>query len=89
MAAIAGTSPALVQRAYQCMTPAFQQQVTEQAFAQQVQALHTANITRVNRVGSYSTPTGGTLVYYAVDAGGQSVGYTVYLGPDGKVVQIQ
>ena len=29
------------------------------------------------------------MVYYAVDANGQSIGYIVYLGQDGKVSKIE
>jgi hypothetical protein len=89
MAAIASTSPAAVQQAYQCLSPAFQQQLTEPAFSQQMQALRVPNVTKVDRLSTYMTPTGGTLVYYAVVAGSRSVGYVVSLGPDGKVLQIK
>jgi hypothetical protein len=29
------------------------------------------------------------MVYYAVDTNGQSIGYIVYLGQDGKVLRIE
>jgi len=89
MTAIASTSPAAAQQAYQCMSPAFQQTVSEAAFVQQLQALRVPNISIVSRLGAYQAPAGGTLVYYAVDTSGGSVGYVVSLGPDGKVVQIK
>jgi hypothetical protein len=89
MTAIASTSTAAAQQAYQCMTPAFQQTVSEPVFVQQLQALRVPNMTIVNRLGAYQAPAGGTLVYYAVDTSGGSVGYVVSLGPDGKVVQIK
>src|SRR5919201_5385246 len=86
MAAIADTSPAAAQRAYQCMAPAVQQRMSEQAFVQQIQSQSVPNVSKLARVGDYRTPTGGTMVYYAVDAsGGQSAGYIVYLAADGKV----
>jgi|GraSoiStandDraft_54_1057290.scaffolds.fasta_scaffold331669_1 hypothetical protein len=89
MAAIASKSPAAVQQAYQCMTPTFQQRVTEQAFVQQIQTQSLPNVNKLARVGDYRTPTGATMVYYAVDASGQSAGYIVYLGTDGKVTKIE
>jgi hypothetical protein len=89
MTAIATASPTAVVQAYQCMSPTFQQTVSEQAFAQQLQALRVPNMSIVNRLGAYQTPAGGTLVYYAVDTSGPSVGYVVTLGPAGKVVQIK
>jgi hypothetical protein len=71
------------------MAPAFQQQETEPVFVQKLQALGVPNITRVDRLGDYRTPAGGTLVYYAAEASGRSVGYLVSLAPDGTVLQIK
>lgn len=89
MAAIADKSPNAAQRAYQCMAPSFQQRVTEQAFVQQLQTQALQNVQNVARVGDYAAPSGGSLVYYAVNANGQSIGYIVYLGQDGKVLKIE
>ena len=89
IAAIADKSPTAAQRAYQCMDPAFQQRVPEQVFVQQMQTQALPNVINVARVGDYKTPAGGLMVYYAVDANGQSVGYIVYLGQDGKVLRIE
>ena len=89
MAAIADKSPNAAQNAYECMAPSFQQRVPEQAFVQQVQAQAITNVQNVARVGDYPTAAGGTMVYYAVNASGQTVGYIVYLGQDGKVLKIQ
>jgi len=47
-------------------------------------------VSTVSRVGDYrSQTTGGEMVYYAVDANGQSVGYIVYLGQTGNVLRIE
>lgn len=89
IAAIADKSAGVAQRAYQCMAPSFQQRVTEQAFVQQMQSQALPNIKSLSRVGDYHAPSGGTMVYYAVDTGAQSVGYIVYLGQDGKVQKIE
>jgi hypothetical protein len=89
MTAIDNPSPAATQQAYPCMSPAYQQTVSETAFAQQLQALRVPNMSIVNRLGAYQTPKGGTLVYYAVDTNGLSVGYVMSLGADGSVVAIK
>jgi hypothetical protein len=89
MAAIADKSPGAAQNAYQCMAPSFQQRVPEQTFVQQLQAQALPNVNNVARVGDYPAQGGGSMVYYAVEANGQSVGYIVYLGGDGKVTKIE
>jgi hypothetical protein len=89
MAAIADKSPAVAQRAYQCMDATFQQRVTQQAFTQQMQTVRLPTVDKLARVSEYHTPAGGTMVYYALDGGGQSVGYIVYLGQNGKVLKIE
>ena len=89
MAAVVGVgTPAIQQQAYQCMDPAIQQRVSQQEFSSQFQASQIADVTKVSRLGSYGTQTGAELVYYAVDAGQQSVGFVVYLSPTGKVTKI-
>lgn len=89
MAAVADKSPTASERAYQCMDAAFQQRVSEAQFVQQMPQQQMPNVEKLARVGDYHTPGGGTMVYYALDGGGQSVGYIVYLGQDGKVLKIE
>jgi hypothetical protein len=89
MAAVADKSPTAAQRAYQCMDPTFQQRVPETEFVRQMQAQKMPSIDKLARIGDYHTAAGGTMVYYAIDGGGQSVGYIVYLGQDGKVLKIE
>jgi hypothetical protein len=89
MAAIADKSSGVATRAYQCMDTSFQQRVSEADFVRQMQAQTLPNVQKLARIGDYRTAAGGTLVYYAVDGGAQSVGYVVYLGPDGKVLRIE
>ena len=89
IAALADRSTAATQAAYRCMAPSFRQRVSEQTFAQQMESQNLPNVKKLTRVGDYTTPTGGTMVYYAVDANTQSVGYIVYLGQDGKVLRIE
>jgi hypothetical protein len=71
------------------MDTSFQQRVPEDTFVQQIQSQALPNVNKVARVGDYPTQSGGSMVYYAVDANGQSVGYIVYLGQDGKVLRIE
>jgi hypothetical protein len=89
MAAITDKSAAVAQQAYQCMDTTFQQRVTEQAFTQQMQTARLPTVDKLARVGNYHSPAGGTMVYYAIDGGGQSIGYIVYLGQNGKVLKIE
>jgi len=89
MAAIADKSSGAATRAYQCMDPTFQQRVSEADFVRQMQSQKLPNPTQLARVGDYHSPAGGTMVYYAVDGGAQSVGYIVYLGQNGKVQRIE
>jgi hypothetical protein len=89
MAAIADKSPGVAARAYQCMDTNFQQRVTEADFVGQMQSQALPDVQKLSRVGDYHTAAGGTMVYYAVDGGAQSVGYIVYLGQNGKVLRIE
>jgi hypothetical protein len=88
LSAIADKSGSTTEQAYQCMAPTFQERVPEATFAEQLQARAVPNPDSVARLGDYKDPAGGTMVYYAVDGNGQSVGYIVYLGQDGKVQRI-
>jgi hypothetical protein len=90
IAAVADQSAAASQRAYQCMDATFQQRVTEADFVRQMQAQKLPNVNKMARVGNYRSASGGTMVYYALDgSGGQSVGYIVYVGQNGKVLRIE
>jgi len=88
MAALADKSSTAVQQAYQCMDTTFQQSVPEQTFVDQIQAQKLPEASSVTRVGDFHTQSGGSMVYYAVGANDQGVGYVVYVGPDGKIVKI-
>jgi hypothetical protein len=89
IAAIASKASGAAQQAYQCMDRGFQQRVPEDAFVQQLQAQAVPNVNNVARVGDYRAPSGESMVYYAVDTNGRSIGYIVYLGQDGKVLRIE
>jgi len=92
MAALAGSTETQQEAAYQCMDTTFQQRVTPQQFVTQLDRSTTNRgpVTKVARVGTYDSPAGATLVYYAVDTNNdQSLGFIVYLGPNGKVLTIE
>jgi hypothetical protein len=89
MAAVVGRGSSTVQhQAYQCMDPDMQQRVFQEGFATQYRTIAATAVNKVSRVGTHSTEAGDELVYYAVDAGEQSVGFVVHLTPDGKVTTI-
>jgi hypothetical protein len=92
MAAIADGSPATVQRAYDCMEPTYQQRVSEEQFASQFAARAQNGampVDKLARVADYREQGGGQMVYYALSSGNQSVGYIVYLDPEGKVAKVE
>ena len=81
--------PGVAQRAYACMESAYQERVSEAEFTRMMSAQAQPNIERVARVGEYQVPAGGSIVYYALDGGGGSAGYIVYLDQSGKVRRIE
>ncbi len=89
MAAVVGHgAPTVQQQAFQCMDPALQQQVFDQGLAGQYRALASAAVSNVSRVATHTDDDGAELVYYAANAGNQSVGFVVHLGADGKATMI-
>jgi hypothetical protein len=89
MAVVFDKSAAAATRAYECMDPAFQQRVSEAQFVQQMRSQNVGAVDKLARIGDHPNPNGGTLVYYALDGNGQSVGYIVYLDRSGKVLKIE
>jgi hypothetical protein len=89
MAALADKSSTAAKQAYQCMDTSYQERVPEQTFVDQIQAQKLPDASSVTRVGDYHSQSGGSMVYYAVGANDQSVGYVVYVGPDGKILKIE
>jgi hypothetical protein len=94
MAAIAQNSDATVQRAYECMEPTYQERVSEQQFADQFaaspgQGSGAAVVDKLARVADYRARDGAQMVYYALSAGNENVGYIVYLDPEGKVAKVE
>jgi hypothetical protein len=89
IAALAHKTNTALQQAYQCMDQTYRQRVSEQQFTTQVQSATSGPVTKVERIGSHPEANGAELVYFALDSGDQSIGYIVYLGPNGKVQKIE
>ena len=82
-----GAAP-VQQQAYQCMGPELQQHVFQEGLGSQYRTIASTAVSKVSRVGTHDVEGGTKLVYYAVDAGDQSVGFVVHLNSDGKVTEI-
>jgi hypothetical protein len=89
MAAVVGQSaPAVQSQAYQCMGPDLQQHLFQDGLGTHYRTIASTTVSKVSRVGTHAADSGDNLVYYAVDAGDQSVGFVVHLSPDGKVTEV-
>jgi hypothetical protein len=89
MEAVVGRSaPAVQSQAYQCMGPDLQQHLFQEGLGTHYRTIASTTVSKVSRVGTHDADGGAKLVYYAVDAGDQSVGFVVHLSPDGKVTEI-
>lgn len=74
--------------AYPCYSGLEAQGITEEQFVRQVGEIAMPIAGQVRRVGEYQAADGERIVYYALDGPTQTVGYTVYLTPDGKVRRV-
>ncbi len=90
MAAVTNQSATVARTAYRCMSRTLRGRLSEDEFVRQI-ASTTSSTTRARptRVGEHRAPDGSRIVYFALDAMGQSVGYMVYLGPDGTVEKME
>jgi hypothetical protein len=86
--ALGAGAPAVQQQAVQCMDASLQEHSIQQELAAQFGAAGHGPISKVSRLGTYDTENGGQLVYYAIDAGTQSLGVVVYVSETGKVTRI-
>ncbi len=79
--------------AYKCMGRPLSQMVTEDQFVQQITSMGSSSAGRgartATRVGDYPGSDGSRIVFYVLAGGSQDVGYTLYLGKDGKVWRIE
>jgi hypothetical protein len=88
MAAVAQVDDDAAHAAYQCLG----QDMRRSGEQQFVQTLHDRGDLpkgHVNRVGDHRTSDGGRIVFYTIEAAGQTVGYIVYIGADGLVQKIE
>lgn len=87
MAAVAKVDDATAHAAYNCLGPGMRR-TSEDAF---VSMLHQRDLPKgqVNRVGDHRTADGSRIVFFTVEAQGQSVGYIVYLDPQGLVEKVE
>jgi hypothetical protein len=83
MSAVTNTTDASARAAYACLN-AGMRSTPEDAFVANMRQ-HSVPHGQFSRVGEKHTTDGGNMVFYAVDADGQSVGYIVYLDPQGRV----
>lgn len=92
MAAVAEHTADAAHAAYKCIGRPLSQMVTEDQFVQQITSLGSSggrSQQTATRVGDYSNRDGSRIVFYVLAGGSQNVGYTLYLGPDGKVWRIE
>jgi len=87
MAAVTTIDDATAHAAYACLGPTMRQ-TSEDTF---VTTLHQRKLPKgtYNRVGDHRDADGSQVVFYAVEAEGQTVGYIVYLNPQGQVIKVE
>jgi hypothetical protein len=88
MAAVASTRDETARAAYACLGTEMRG-TDEESFVQQLTQRGQVPRGRLSRIGDHPTVDGGRIVFYAVDIQGQSVGYVVYVNPEGKVERIE
>jgi hypothetical protein len=88
MAALTHTSDATARAAYACLGPGMRTTSEDQFVATLQQRAQGA--AQADRVADRHMPDGGKIVFYTVSAGDMpSVGYIVYLDPNGKVTKVE
>jgi hypothetical protein len=88
MNAVAQVSDEAARAAYRCLGDEMKRS-GEQQFVDSLHDRGDIPKGRVSRVGEHSTPDGGRIVFYTVEAGGTAVGYIVYLDARGLVAKIE
>lgn len=88
MIALTHVSDANARAAYDCLGPGMRTASEDQFVAAMTE--RAAGDGQADRVADRHTPDGGKIVFYTVSAGDMpSVGYIVYLDPDGKVMKVE
>jgi hypothetical protein len=88
MKAVASVDDAAAHAAYECLGPAMRRG-GEQEFVSTLHDRGDLPNGHVDRVGDKRQSDGSRIVFYTIEAGGQVVGYIVYLNSDGKVERIE
>ncbi len=88
MQMIVAQTPETARAAYHCLSGATPRVLTEEQFVQQAQG-GVPRSAHVTRVGERRAPDGQTVVYFALDGAEGTLVYSVYEGPDGKVVHVE
>jgi hypothetical protein len=89
MAALTHTSDTTARAAYACLGPGMRT-TSEDQFVTTLQQRAPGGNGQADRVADRHTPDGGKIVFFTVSAGDMpSVGYIVYLDPNGKVIKVE
>jgi hypothetical protein len=88
MKAVASVDDAAAHAAYACLGPTMRRS-DEQEFVSTLHDRGDLPSGHVDRVGDKRQSDGSRIVFYTIEAGGQVVGYIVYLNSDGKVERIE
>ena len=88
MQAVAKTDDDTAHAAYQCLGQNMRRS-GEDAFVETLHQRGEMPRGQLNRIGAQSTPDGGRIVFYTLEAQGTAVGYIVYLNSEGKVERIE
>jgi hypothetical protein len=88
MAAVAKIDDEAARAAYRCLGEEMKRS-GEQQFVQTLHDRGDLPTGKVSRVADHRTQDGGHIVFFTVEAGGQSVGYIVYLNQSGLVEKIE
>ena len=88
MAAVAKIDDDAARAAYHCLGDAMKRS-GEQQFVETLHQRGDLPDGKVSRVGDHRTIDGGRIVFFTVEAGGQSVGYIVYMNKSGLVDKIE
>jgi hypothetical protein len=89
MVALTHVTDASARAAYACLGPGMRT-ANEDQFVASMQQRSTGDGGQANRIADRHMPDGGKIVFFTVSAGGMpSVGYIVYLDPNGKVSTVE
>jgi len=89
MVALTHVSDASARAAYACLGPGMRT-TSEDQFVATMQQRSPGGVGQASRIADRHTPDGGKIVFFTVSAGDMpSVGYIIYLDPNGKVAKVE